>query len=73
MMDGGIILKWKRVEAGQSLAQAEQTVHEASLGLGGALLGLGALLSLCRKYRLSSGLLVAVGAAAVAAGVGWLR
>lgn len=73
MVDGGIILKWKLVEAGQSFEQADQTVHKTSLSLGAAFLGLGALLGLFPKRKLVGGLLAAGGAAAIAAGLGWLK
>jgi hypothetical protein len=73
MVDGGIILKWKLVEAGQSPEQADQTVHKTSLSLGAALLGLGGLLGLFRKRKLVGGLLAAGGAAGIAAGLGWLK
>lgn len=73
MVDGGIILKWKLVEAGQSPEQADQTVHKISLKLGAGFLGLGALLGLNRKRRLIGGLLAAGGAAGIAAGLGWLK
>jgi hypothetical protein len=73
MVDGGIILKWKLVEAGQSSEQADQTVHKTSLSLGAAFLGLGALLGFFRKRKLVGGLLAAGGAAGIAAGFGWLK
>jgi hypothetical protein len=73
MVDGGIILKWKLVEAGQSSEQADQTVHKTSLSLGAAFLGLGALLGLFRKRKLVGGLLAAGGAVGIAAGIGWLK
>jgi hypothetical protein len=73
MVDGGIILKWKLVEAGQTPEQADQTVHKTSLGMGAALLGLGALLGLSRKLRWVGGLLAMGGAAGIAAGKGWLK
>jgi hypothetical protein len=73
MVDGGIILKWKLVEAGQSPEQADQTVHTTSLSLGAALLGLGAVLGLVRKRKLVGGLLAAGGAVGIAAGIGWLK
>lgn len=73
MVDSGIILKWKLVEAGRSQEQAEQAVHKTSLGLGAAFLGLGVLLGLRRKRRLAGGLLAAAGAAGIAAGIGWLK
>lgn len=73
MVDGGIILKWKLVEAGQSPEQADRMVHKTSLGLGTGVLGLGALLSLVRKRRLIGGLLAASGAAGIAAGLRWLK
>jgi hypothetical protein len=73
MVDGGIILKWKLVEAGQSPEQADQTVHKTSLSLGAALLGLGAVLGLVRKRKLVGGLLAAGGAVGIAAGIGWLK
>jgi hypothetical protein len=73
MVDGGIILKWKLVEAGQSPEQADQTVHKTSLSLGTSLLGLGALLGLLRKRKLIGGLLAAGGAVGMAAGLGWLK
>jgi hypothetical protein len=73
MVDGGIILKWKLVEAGQSPEQADQAVHKTSLSLGAAFLGLGALLGLFRKRKLVGGLLAAGGVAGIAAGIGWLK
>jgi hypothetical protein len=73
MVDGGIIMKWKLVEAGQSPEQADRTVHQTSLGLGAAFLGLGALLGIARKQKLVGGLLAACGAAGIAAGIGWLK
>ncbi len=73
MVDGGTVLKWKLVEAGQSLEQADHTVQNTSLYLGAALLSLGALLGLLGKRRWVGGLLAAGGAAGVAAGYGWLK
>jgi hypothetical protein len=73
MVDGGIILKWKLVEAGQSPEQADRNVHRTSLGLGAAFLGLGAVLGLFRKLRLVGALLAAGGAAGIAAGKGLLK
>jgi hypothetical protein len=73
MVDGGVILKWKLVEAGQTPAQAEKMVHRASLGLGAVVLGLGAVLGFIGKRKLVGGLLAAGGAATVAAGFGWLK
>jgi hypothetical protein len=73
MVDGGIILKWKLVEAGQSPEQADRTVHKTSLSLGAAFLGLGALLGLVRKRKLIGSLLAAGGVAGIAAGIGWLK
>jgi len=73
MVDGGIILKWKLVEGGQTPEQADRTVHKTSLGLGAAFMGLGAVLGLARKRRLVGGLIAAGGLAGVAAGLGWLK
>ena len=73
MVDGGIILKWQLVEAGQTPEQADRTVHQASLGLGAAFLGLGAVLSFFRKRRLAAGLLAAAGAVGILAGKGLLK
>jgi hypothetical protein len=73
MVDGGTILKWKLVEAGQSPEQAEQTVQSTSLRTGIAFLGLGILLSLFRKRRLVGGLLAMSGLTGIAAGIGWLK
>ena len=73
MVDGGIILKWKLVEAGQSPEQADSIVHKTSTGLGAAFLGLGAVLGFVRKRKLIGGLLAAGGAAGIAAGIGWLK
>jgi hypothetical protein len=69
MLDGGAILKWKLVEAGQSPERADQTVQEACLALGTAFLGLGLL----RQRKLVGGLLAASGVAGIAAGIGWLK
>lgn len=73
MVDGGIILKWKLVQAGQSPEQADRIVHGTSTGLGTAFVGLGAFLGLARKRKLVGGLLAAAGAAGIAAGIGWLK
>jgi hypothetical protein len=73
MVDGGIILKWKLVEGGQSPEQADQVVRKTSLRLGAAFLGLGVMLSLIRKRKLVGGLLAAAGAVGIAAGKGWLK
>ncbi len=73
MVDGGIILKWKLVEAGQSPEQADQAVHKTSLSLGAAFLGLGALLGFLRKRKLVGGLMAAGGAVGIVAGLGWLK
>jgi hypothetical protein len=73
MVDGGIILKWKLVEAGQSPEQADQTVRKTSFSLGAGFLGLGALLGFIRKRKLIGGLLAAGGAVGIAAGIGWLK
>jgi hypothetical protein len=73
MVDGGIILKWKLVEAGRSPEQADQTVKKTSLALGSAFFGLGAVLSLLRQRKLVGGLLAAGGTAGIAAGIGWLK
>ena len=73
MVDSGIILKWKLVEAGQSPEQADQTVQKTSLGLGAAFLGAGALLAFAGKRKLVGGLLAAGGLAGIAAGFKWLK
>jgi hypothetical protein len=73
MVDGGTILKWKLVEAGQPPEQADQTVRKTSLGLGSALLGLGALLGFVRKRKFAGGLLATGGMTGIAAGSGWLK
>ncbi len=73
MIDGGIILKWKLVEEGQSPKQADQSIRKINLRLGAVFLGLGALLGLFRKRRLVGGLLAACGAVGIAAGKGWLK
>ncbi|MFN2195516.1 MAG: hypothetical protein ACK2UW_05255, partial [Anaerolineales bacterium] len=73
MVDGGIILKWKLVDAGQTPEQADQTVHGINLGLGAGLLGLGVVLGLLKKRRLVGGLLAAGGIVGIAAGKGWLK
>lgn len=73
MIDGGIILKWKLVEKGQSPQQAEQTVRNASVSLGATAVGLGVLFGLAQKRRWIGGLLAAAGAAGIAAAIGWLN
>lgn len=72
-VDGGVILKWKLVETGQTPEQADRVVKKTSLGLGAALLGLGALAGILGKRRRLGGLLAAGGAAAGAAGAGLLK
>lgn len=73
IVDGGVILKWKLVESGQSPAQAEQSVQKTTLGLSIALLGLGALFGLFGKRKVVGSLLAAGGAAGIAVGRGWLK
>ena len=73
MVDGGTILKWKLVEAGQSPQQADQTVRKVSTGVGAAFLELGAYLSLLRKRWLTGGLFAIAGLAGIAAGTGKLK
>jgi hypothetical protein len=73
MVDGGTILKWKLVEAGQSPEQADQIVKKTSLRLGTVFLGMGGVLGLLRKRKLVGGLLAMGGAAGIAAGIGWLK
>ena len=73
VVDGGVILKWKLVEAGQSPEQADQTVRKSTIWLSVALLGLGALLGLVGKRKWVGGLLAAGSAAGIAVGTGWLQ
>jgi len=73
VVDGGTILKWKLVEAGQSPELADRTVHKISLGLGAVFLGLGVLLAIFQKRKLAGGGLAALGAVEIAAGKGWLK
>ncbi len=73
MIDGGIMLKWRLVETGQSPEQAEQTVRKTSLSLGTTAVGLGVLLGILRKRKWVGGLLATAGAAGIAAGFGWLN
>jgi hypothetical protein len=73
VVDGGTILKWKLVEAGQSTEQADRTVRKTSLALGAVFLGLGFFLAIFQKRKLAGGLLAAGGASGIAAGKGWLK
>jgi hypothetical protein len=73
VFDGGVILKWKLVEASQSPNQADQSVRKVNLDMGANLLGTSAGLSLTRKRRLVGRLLAAGGMALIAAGLGWLK
>ena len=73
IVDGGVMLKWKLVEAGQSPEQADQIVQKTTLGLSVTLLGLGAWFGLFRKRKLVGSLLAAGGAAGIAVGIGWLK
>jgi deazaflavin-dependent oxidoreductase (nitroreductase family) len=73
MVDGGIILKWRLIQAGRSVEQADRAVQRASWGLGAALLAVGAVLGISQKRKLVGGGLVAGGLAAIAAGMGWLK
>jgi hypothetical protein len=73
IVDGGVILRWKLVEAGQSPELADQAVRKTSISLGTAFLGLAASLGLVRERRLVSGLLAVGGAVGIAAGIGWLK
>jgi len=73
MVDGGIILKWRLVQAGRSVEQADRVVQRASWGLGAALLAVGVVLGMFQKRKLAGGGLVTGGLAAIAAGMGWLK
>jgi len=73
VVDGGTILKWKLVEAGQSPEKADRTVHKTSLGLGAVFLGMGVLLTIFQKQKLVGGLLAVCGAVGIATGKGWLK
>jgi len=73
VVDGGTILKWKLVEAGQSTEQADRTVHKTSLGLGAGFLSLGVLLAIIQKRKLVGGLLALWGVVGIATGKGWLK
>jgi hypothetical protein len=73
MVDGGIILKWRLVQAGRSVEQADRVVQRASWGLGAAFLAVGAVLGLIQKRRLVGSILAACGLAGIAAGLGWLK
>ena len=73
MVDGGIILKWRLVQSGRSVEQADRVVRRASWGLGAALVAIGAVLGIIQKRKLVGGALAAGGLAAIAAGMGWLK
>jgi hypothetical protein len=73
VVDGGTILKWKLIEAGQSREQADRTVHKTSLGLGAGFLSLGVLLAIIQKRKLVGGLLALWGVVGIATGKGWLK
>jgi deazaflavin-dependent oxidoreductase (nitroreductase family) len=73
MVDGGIILKWRLVQAGRSVEQADRVVQRASWGLGAALLAVGAVLGIFQKRKWVGGGLMAGGLAAIAAGMRWLK
>jgi len=73
MVDGGTILKWRLVQSGRSVEQADRAVHRASWGLGAALLVAGAVLRIFQKRKLAGGGLAAGGLAAIAAGMGLLK
>lgn len=73
MVDGGTILKWRLIEAGQSTEQANRTVQNTSLHLGAIFLGMGVLMTIFQKRKLIGGLLAVCGAVGIAAGKGWLK
>ena len=73
MVDGGTILKWKLVEAGESPDQADETLHKISFFLGAALLILGSMLGVFGKRRLVGGITAVSGVAGIATGIGWLK
>ncbi len=73
MVDGGIMLKWRLVQAGRSVERADRAVQRASWGLGAALLAIGAVLGISLKRKLVGSLLAACGLAGIAAGLGWLK
>ncbi|HRW08472.1 MAG TPA: hypothetical protein P5121_25395, partial [Caldilineaceae bacterium] len=73
IVDGGVILKWKLVEAGQSPEQADQIVQKTTIDMSIALLVLGALVGLRGKRKWIGSLLATGGAAGIAVGSGWLQ
>ncbi len=73
MVDGGIILKWRLVQAGRSAEQADRVVRRARWGLGAILLTVGAVVGLIQKRKLVGSILAACGLAGIAAGLGWLK
>ena len=73
VIDGGITLKWKMVEAGHSMEQAERTVRKTSLGLGAVVLFVGGLLATVGKKKLGGGFIAVCGALGIATGTGWLK
>lgn len=72
IVDGGVILKWLLVMWGNPPAQAGQMVNKASVSMGVAAFGVGALL-LALGRRTLGALVMAGGAVAAAAGLEWLK
>ncbi len=70
MMEGGIKLKWRLVQAGQTPERADRVVLKTRTGLGIALFGLGAALGIGCKHPLPGALLAVSSQVAFTAGLG---
>jgi hypothetical protein len=52
VVDGGTVLKWKLVEDGHSVQQADQIVHKVSFGFSAILVGFGVTVGLLNRQKL---------------------
>lgn len=71
-VDGGSILKWTMVQRGQTPEQADESVKEANLVLGGFIGFVGLVGALLKKWKLAAGCLF-VAAQFIAIGLGKLN
>jgi hypothetical protein len=71
-LDGGPILKWSLVRRGHTIDEADQVVRKVN-GVMGTALALAGGISLKKRRKFLGGLLIALGAAALGFGLGFLK
>ncbi len=72
IIDGGVILKWRLVEGGRSLEEADQLVQTAGVATGAAAIGVGVAVATRRRWLPALGL-IGAGTVAIAVALNKLR